>query len=50
VSKVEEHILDSLSLKQVSMAFIATCLRNVWYLKIKAPIGPLSVIGGFYLS
>ena len=22
------------------MAFIARCLKNVWYLKINAPIGP----------
>jgi hypothetical protein len=27
------------------MAFIETCLRNVWLLKIKSAIGPLSIIG-----
>jgi hypothetical protein len=27
------------------MAFIEICLRNVWLLKIKSKIGPLSVIG-----
>ena len=32
------------------MAFIARCLKNVWYLKINAPIGPLYVIGVSTLS
>jgi hypothetical protein len=50
VSKVEETISNSLSFKQVSMAFIATCLRNVWYLKIKYAVEPLFVIGVSTLS
>jgi hypothetical protein len=44
-TKVEEPSLDSLRFKQLSMAFIETCLRNVWLLKIKSAIGPLSIIG-----
>jgi hypothetical protein len=47
--KVEEPIPDSLSFKQLSMAFIETCLMNVQPLKIKSAIGPLSIIGvSFY--
>jgi hypothetical protein len=48
--KVEEPVPDSLSFKQLSMAWIETCLRNVWGLKIKSVIGPLSVIGASTLE
>jgi hypothetical protein len=50
IDKVDEPILDSLSFKQLSMAFIEICLRNVWFLKIKSAIGPLSVIGASTLA
>jgi hypothetical protein len=42
--KVEEPIPDSLSFSQLSMVCIETCLRDVWHLKIKSVIGPMSVI------
>jgi hypothetical protein len=45
VYKIEEPIPDSLSFKQLSMTFLEICLRNVWLLKIKSTIGPLSIIG-----
>jgi hypothetical protein len=45
-----EPIPDNLSFKQLSMAFIETCLTNVWPLKIKFVIGPLFVIGASTLS
>jgi hypothetical protein len=45
LDNVEEPVPDSLSFKQLSMACIETCLRNVWHLKIKSVIGPLSIIG-----
>jgi hypothetical protein len=43
--KVEEPIQDIFSFKQLSMAFIDICVRNVWLLKIESAIGPLSIIG-----
>jgi hypothetical protein len=48
--KVEEPVLESLSFKQLSMAWIDTCLRNVWGLKLKSVIGPLSIIGASSLA
>jgi hypothetical protein len=42
-NKVKEPIPNNLSFKQLSMAFIETCLKNVWLLKIMSAIGPLSV-------
>jgi hypothetical protein len=50
VNKIEEHVLDSLSFKQLSMACIETCVRNVWHLKIKSVTGPLFVIGASTLA
>jgi hypothetical protein len=43
--KVQEPIPNSLSFKQLFMAFIETYLKNIWLLKIKSAIGPLSIIG-----
>jgi hypothetical protein len=39
LTKIEEYILDSLSFKQLSMACIEICIKNVWLLKIKSVIG-----------
>ena len=47
---VKEPIPDSLSFKQLSMAFLEICLKNDWLLKIKSAIGPLSVIGASTLE
>jgi hypothetical protein len=48
--KAEEPIPDCLSFKQLSMAFIEICLKNVWLFKIKSAIGPLSVTGASTLE